>query len=142
MIQDINRRVVLQTLGLGGATFLVGCNVTTPDVTDTNIAALSTQDQTTTCPGSITLTVRVRTGETLAEQQKYAVLKIEFYRGTVLLGTVTTAPYTLKIDITPQNLPQYEDDGSPEDEEKCGYYAKVYYKSGKIQKTDRIRVHR
>jgi Rieske Fe-S protein len=140
MIQDINRRVVLQTLGLGGATFLVGCNITTPDVLDPGIAALSSQDQTTTCPGNITLTVKVKTGTTPAEQQKYAVLKVEFYRGTVLLGTVATAPYTLKIDITPDNLVNYEDDGKPEDEDKNGYYAKVFYKSGKVQTTDKIRV--
>jgi Rieske Fe-S protein len=140
MIQDINRRVVLQTLGLGGATFLVGCNITTPDVTDPGVAALSSQDQTTTCPGNITLTVKVKKGESAAEQQKHAVLKVEFYRGTALLGTITAAPYTLKIDITPENLVKYEDDGKPEDEDKCGYYAKIYYQNGKVQKTDKIRV--
>ena len=142
MIQDINRRVVLQTLGLGSATLLVGCNIATPDITtDPNtVAALSTQNQTTTCPGSITLTVKTKKIENTQDQQKYAVLKVEFYRGTVLLGTITTAPYTLKIDITPDNLVQYEDDGKPEDEEKNGYYAKVYYQNGKVQKTDKIRV--
>ncbi len=140
MIQDINRRVVLQTLGLGSATLLVGCNIATPDIVDNTVAALSTQNLTTTCPGNITLTVKVKTGTTSAEQQKYAVLKIEFYRGAVLLGTITTAPYTLKIDITPQNLPQFEDDGKPEHEDENGFYAKVYYKSGKVQTTDRIRV--
>jgi nitrite reductase/ring-hydroxylating ferredoxin subunit len=141
MIQDINRRVVLQTLGLGGATFLVGCNVTTPDITnDTVAAALSSQSLTTTCPGNITLTVKVKKAESTADQQKYAVLKVEFFRGTVLLGTITTAPYSLTLEITPENLVKYEDDGKPENEDKCGYYAKVYYKSGKVQTTDKIRV--
>jgi Rieske Fe-S protein len=141
MIPDINRRVVLQTLGLGSATLLVGCNITTPDITDPNaIAALSTQNQTTTCPGSITLTVKTKKIENAQDAAKYTVLKVEFYRGTVLLGTVTIAPYTIKIDITPDNLVQYEDDGKPEDEEKNGYYAKVYYQNGKVQKTDKIRV--
>lgn len=86
------------------------------------------------------LTVKVKTGKTPAEQEKYAVLKVEFYRGKVLLGTITTAPYTLTIEITPDNLVKYEDDGKPEDEDKCGYYAKVFYKSGKVQTTDKIRV--
>jgi Rieske Fe-S protein len=141
MIQDINRRVVLQSLGLGSATLLVGCNVATPDIADnTAIAALSTQDQVTTCPGNISLTVKVKKGENAAEQEKYAVLKVEFYRGKVLLGTITTAPFTLTIEITPDNLVKYEDDGKPEDEDKCGYYAKVFYKSGKVQTTDKIRV--
>jgi Rieske Fe-S protein len=141
MIQDINRRVVLQSLGLGSATLLVGCNVATPDIADnTAIAALSTQNQVTTCPGNISLTVKVKKGESAAEQEKYAVLKVEFYRGKVLLGTITTAPFTLTIEITPENLVKYEDDGEPEDEDKCGYYAKVFYKSGKVQTTDRIRV--
>ncbi len=132
---QMNRRQAVHALGWGGATLLVGCN-TTPIITPapTN-GELSSGATVTDCTGTITLGVKLKSSIT-------DVIKVEFYQGKTLLGTITAAPYSL--DIPAQSVVTKgggdSDDSENETEYERHFTAKIYLKSGKAFTTEKIMV--
>ncbi len=131
---QMNRRQAVQALGWGGATLLVGCNTTPIIAPAPSNGQLSSGATTTDCTGTITLAVKLRSDVT-------EVIKVEFYQGKTLLGTVTQAPYSL--DVPAQSVVTKggdSDDSENEHEYERHFTAKIYLKSGKAFTTEKIMV--
>lgn len=130
----MNRRQVVQTLGWGGATLLVGCNITPAGTVTPSTGELSTSTATTNCAGTITLSLKLKSN--IGE-----IIKVEFYQGTTLLGTSTTAPYN--VEIAAGTLTRGSDSEDDEDSHEYHRYftAKIYLKDGTVVSSNKIRVN-
>lgn len=131
----MNRRQAMLTLGVGGSALLVSCS--SISLSDTSsVANLESDQPQVSCPGTILLRVK---SNPEYEKTHGSITKVEFYRGTTLLGTVTQSPWELSIALTKTNLPNYIDDSNGEDEGKL-YKAKVWFKDGTVKTTNKLQV--
>lgn len=135
MTIQITRRQAVQTLGWGGATLLVGCNTTPGGTVTPATGELSTSTTTTTCAGTITLWLRLKSNAT-------EVIKVEFYQGKTLLGTSTTAPYSVSVaaDLVTRSKGGDDDDVENDHEYERYFTAKVYLKDSTVNTSNKIKV--